>query len=183
MSFELGPKDLFDLPAHFGSEEKLPVDLSQYSIEILAEINHAPRLTDDGPLGQVDLERLQRGMHGLKQRAKNINELTDNALFYVKSRPLTLDDQAAGLLDAPARAMVAELASLLEACGEWSAEPLEEIVRTYAEKSEIKLGKVAQPLRAALTGSKTSPPIFEVMAVLGREESLGRISDVTKNST
>ncbi|MBT4769811.1 MAG: glutamate--tRNA ligase [Rhodospirillaceae bacterium] len=135
------------------------------------------------PVNEIKDTLLKVAMEGLKQRAKNINELTDNALFYVKSRPLTLDDQAAGLLDAPARAMVAELASLLEACGEWSAEPLEEIVRTYAEKSEIKLGKVAQPLRAALTGSKTSPPIFEVMAVLGREESLGRISDVTKNST
>jgi len=136
-----------------------------------------------GPLGDGPKRCLTRAMNGLKQRAKNVNELTDNALFYVKSRPLDLDDQAARLLDASSRALLAELVPQLEACNEWSAEPLEEIVRVYAEKIETKLGKVAQPLRAALTGSKTSPPIFEVMAVLGREESLGRISDVTNGGT
>jgi glutamyl/glutaminyl-tRNA synthetase len=86
-------------------------------------------------------------------------------------------EKAAKLLDAAGRASLAELLSQLEAAPAWQAPALEALVRTYAERMGAKLGKVAQPLRVALTGSTVSPPVFDVMAVLGREEALARIRD------
>ncbi|MBT6138068.1 MAG: glutamate--tRNA ligase, partial [Rhodospirillaceae bacterium] len=138
----------------------------------------APRLTDDGPLGQVDLERLQRGMHGLKQRAKTLLELSDNSQFYIASSPLTMTDKAAGLLDADARLLMAELATVFETVDDWSEASVESAVRDLAEAKELKLGKLAQPLRAAVTGSTSSPGIFEVLDVLGRRETLDRINAI-----
>jgi glutamyl-tRNA synthetase len=88
-----------------------------------------------------------------------------------------LDDKAAKALDAEGRASNAAIASLLSSSTNWDAKSLEDIVRDYAEKNGLKLGKVAQPLRAALTGRAVSPPVFDVMAVLGREEALARIRD------
>lgn len=90
-----------------------------------------------------------------------------------------MNEKAAGLLDDDARALLGALKGALEAVGEWREEPLEEAVRAFAEHQGLKLGKVAQPLRAALTGTTTSPGIFDVLIVLGREESLARIADVS----
>jgi glutamyl-tRNA synthetase len=129
---------------------------------------------------QVDAEgrrRLVEGMAGLKARAKTLVELADSAAFYVKKRPLALDDKAQKLLAGPGRERLAALIPALEAVSNWTAAALEAAVRAAAESSSIKLGDLAQPLRAALTGGATSPPIFEVMAVLGREEALGRLAD------
>ena len=92
-------------------------------------------------------------------------------------RPLPLDDKAAKLLDEAGRATLAALLPALEAVESWSSEGLEVCVRAFAESTDRKLGKVAQPLRAALTGRSTSPGIFDVLEVLGREESLARIAD------
>ena len=89
----------------------------------------------------------------------------------------TIDEKAAKLLDAAGHTSLAELLSQLEAAPDWQTSALEGLVRTYAERTGAKLGKVAQPLRAALTGSSVSPPVFDVMAVLGREEALARIRD------
>jgi glutamyl-tRNA synthetase len=120
--------------------------------------------------------RLMAGMPGLKPRAKTLVELADNARFYVERRPIPIDGKAVALLTPEARALVANLASTLDQ-GPWEAARLEETVRAMAEKAGLKLGAIAQPLRAALCGGTASPPIFEVMAVLGREETLDRLAD------
>jgi glutamyl-tRNA synthetase len=118
-------------------------------------------------------------MPGLKERAKTLVELVNGADFLFADRPLPLDEKAQKLLDAEGRQRLADMLPKLEAAGHWKASELEEIVRTYAEASGAKLGKVAQPLRAALTGKAVSPPVFDVMAVLGRDEAIARIRDQT----
>jgi glutamyl-tRNA synthetase len=121
--------------------------------------------------------QLLAAIPSLKERAKTLIELLDGAGYIFAERPLAMDDKAAKLLDAEARGHLKALLPKLEASDHWLAAPLEEIVRTYAEATGAKLGKVAQPLRAALTGKTVSPPVFDVMAVLGRAESLARIRD------
>jgi glutamyl-tRNA synthetase len=123
-------------------------------------------------------EKLVAAMPGLKERAKTLVDLIDAAAFLYADRPLPLDDKARALLTAEARAVLAQARPHLAAVEPWEAAPLEAAVRAFAEAAGLKLGAVAQPLRAALTGRTTSPGIFEVMAVLGREESLARIADV-----
>jgi glutamyl-tRNA synthetase len=122
-------------------------------------------------------EQLQAAMPELKERAKTLLELIDGARFIWAARPLALDERAATLLTADARAMLGEVIPELEAVEPWSAEATEQAVRAYAERKGAKLGAVAQPLRAALTGRTTSPGIFNVLAVLGRQESLARLRD------
>ncbi len=121
--------------------------------------------------------KLLIAMPGLKERAKTLVELVHGAEFLFADRPLALDEKAQKLLDAEGRHRLVDLLPKLEAAARWSAAELEEIVRTYAEAAGAKLGKVAQPLRAALTGKTVSPPVFDVMAVLGRDEALARIRD------
>ncbi|MCP1199338.1 glutamate--tRNA ligase [Notoacmeibacter sp. MSK16QG-6] len=121
--------------------------------------------------------QLRAAMPGLKERAKTLVELVNAAEFIVAERPLPLDEKASQLLNEDARGLLADLQPKLQAVSEWSQEPLEQAVRDFAEQKELKLGKVAQPLRAALTGRAVSPGVFDVMLVLGREETLGRLSD------
>jgi glutamyl-tRNA synthetase len=116
-------------------------------------------------------------MPGLKERAKTLRELWTGAAFLFVERPIALDEKAQAVLDAPARQMLATLLPKLEATAAWQAASLEEAVRSFAEATGAKLGKIAQPLRAALTGKAVSPPVFDVMGVLGREEALARIRD------
>jgi glutamyl-tRNA synthetase len=130
-------------------------------------------------IGAEGWEQLQRAMPGLKERAKTLVELLDNAAFLFAKRPLELDEQAAKLLDPQGRDMIAQLLPRLEAVEPWTQKELEGSVRSFAEETGRKLGKVAQPLRAALTGKSTSPGIFDVLDVLGREESLARLRDQT----
>jgi glutamyl-tRNA synthetase len=122
-------------------------------------------------------EKLVAAMAGLKERAKTLIELIDGARFIVTGRPLALDDKASALLTAEARALLGELSADLAALEPWTAQATEQTVRAFAERKGVKLGSVAQPIRAALTGRTTSPPIFDVLAVLGKAESLGRLSD------
>jgi glutamyl-tRNA synthetase len=121
--------------------------------------------------------RVAAGMDGLKARAKNLVELTENTVFYVVERPLEMNDKAAKILGTEARVRLAGLHRDLSALSAWTEADIEAAVRAFAEAAGCKLGDAAQPLRAALSGSNTSPGIFEVMAVLGREESLARIAD------
>jgi glutamyl-tRNA synthetase len=121
--------------------------------------------------------QLLKAMPGLKERAKTLRELADGASYLFAERPLQLDEKAAKLLDANAVAMVKTLADKLGAVANWTAAELEAVVRAFAEESQVKLGKVAQPLRAALTGRAVSPPVFDVMEVLGRDETLARLAD------
>ena len=122
--------------------------------------------------------QLLAAMPGLKERAKTLIELVDGAAFLFAERPLQLDDKAAGLLGGDARAILRGANAALSAvAGEWTAASAEAAVRDFAQAGGHKLGAVAQPLRAALTGRSTSPGVFDVLAVLGREESLARIGD------
>ena len=129
------------------------------------------------PLEPLDRERLHRSMPALKERAKTLVDLADAALYLVIRRPLAPDAAAAKLLDADGRALLGELGSRLAGVAPWTAAGTEAAVRAIADERKVKLGKVAQPLRAAVTGRGVSPPIFEVLEVLGRDESLGRIED------
>ncbi len=122
-------------------------------------------------------EQILAAMPSLKERAKTLVDLIDSAYFLFADRPISLDDKAAALLNEPARALLQDIARELEAVEPWSGEATEHAVRNFAERRGLKLGAVAQPLRAALTGRTTSPGIFEVLAVLGKTESLGRIAD------
>jgi glutamyl-tRNA synthetase len=121
--------------------------------------------------------KLIAAMPGLKERAKTLIELIESARYLYADRPLPLDDKAAALLTADARALMGKLADELSRVAPWSAATAEAAVRAFAEREGAKLGAVAQPLRAALTGRTTSPGIFDVLAVLGREESLARLAD------
>ncbi|MGC2414304.1 MAG: glutamate--tRNA ligase [Stellaceae bacterium] len=127
-------------------------------------------------LSAIERARLLKAMPGLKPRAKTIVELMGRAYFYVMARPIEISADAAKALTAEARETLGALGGNL-ANVEWRSASLEAALREFAERNGVKLGAVAQPLRAALTGSLASPGIFEVMEVLGREESLGRIAD------
>jgi glutamyl-tRNA synthetase len=138
-----------------------------------------PRLEErlGAALPQSARARLLAGMDGLKARAKTLVELAENAIFYVVERPLSLTAKAEKILTAEARGRLARLHDKLRALPKWDEAGVEAAVREFAEAEGCKLGDVAQPLRAALSGSNVSPGIFEVTAVLGREESLARIAD------
>jgi glutamyl-tRNA synthetase len=121
--------------------------------------------------------QMRRALAGLKERAKTLIELTDGAKFLFVKRPLALEPKAAEILARSGRIYLKAVLPRLEALEEWSAESTEKAVRDYANEQGEKLGVVAQPLRAAVTGRSTSPPIFDVLDVLGREEALARIAD------
>ena len=139
----------------------------------------APRAAKliDRPLTDAETALLGQAMASLKPRAKNLDEIAEGALFLFHTRPLDLDEKAIALLDADARTLLSKAQDALSAVQSWSAQPLDEAVRRVAEDAGIGLGKVAQPLRAALTGRATSPGIFDVLVLLGREESLARLAD------
>ena len=133
-------------------------------------------------IDETGRERLTAGMDGLKQRAKTLVELADNALFYVRRPVFPLDiPKAAKLLTGEGPALVREVAACVAASADWSAKSLEHAVKELAEEKGLGLGKLAQPVRAALSGSNVSPGIFEVMEVLGREETEIRFSVVPDN--
>ena len=120
--------------------------------------------------------QLLKAMPGLKERAKTLVQLSDSADYLFDQRPLKLEPKAAELI-AKGRAHLAALHPRLAALTEWTAAATEAAVRAQAEESGAKLGDLAQPLRAALTGKTTSPGIFDVLETLGRDESLARIAD------
>jgi glutamyl-tRNA synthetase len=133
-----------------------------------------PKLNAD----EAGKARLLRGMGGLKQRAKNLNELAENAAFYVATRPLPLDAKAKEILDKGGREIIRALLPGFEAQSDFTQAALEQVCREYAESSSQKLGNIAQPLRAALTGKTVSPGVFEVMEILGKAETIGRLKDL-----
>ncbi|MGD9923282.1 MAG: glutamate--tRNA ligase [Pseudorhodoplanes sp.] len=149
---------------------------------LLAELERALPFIAGGAelaakLDDVLREKLLKAMPGLKERAKTLVELLENSRFIWADRPLPMEDKARALLTAEARALLRGLLPNFEAIPDWSAETAEAAVRTYAECENVKLGSVAQPLRAALTGRITSPGIFDVLAVLGKADSLARIRE------
>jgi glutamyl-tRNA synthetase len=113
----------------------------------------------------------------LKERAETLNDLITGAAFITAERPLVIDAAAAVLLDHDARKLLAALLPVLATISDWSVAATEAAVKAFAAERDLKLGKAAQPLRAALTGRTASPGIFEVLVILGRTESLARIAD------
>ena len=164
----LDQKKLENLNGHY---------LRESSNERLAALA-APRI--ESAIGRAltaeEAEVLLRSMESLKPRAKNLNELADNARFLFRVRPVHLDEAAERLLEGSAAALLGRVHGALAALGEWTAETTEAAVREVADEAGVGLGKVAQPLRAALTGQATSPGIFDVLVLLGRDESLARIA-------
>ncbi|MET4800615.1 glutamate--tRNA ligase [Bradyrhizobium sp. LB11.1] len=132
-------------------------------------------------LSDTTRAQLLKAMPALKERAKTLIELIDSAYFIFADRPLQLDPKAAALLTPENRKLIGQLHSALENVETWSGATTEAALRAFAEENSLKLGAVAQPLRAALTGRTTSPGIFEVLDVLGRQESLGRLKDQSKD--
>jgi len=159
---------------------------SRFDLAKLQNLNgHYLREADDARLaglvapriaGTVDLALLERAMPVLKVRARDLNELASGAAFLFRQRPLPLDEKAAALLTAEARALLAGIQARLESQTVWTTDDLEATLKAMAEDLGLGLGKLAQPLRAALTGQTTSPGIFDVLVLLGRDESLARIA-------
>jgi glutamyl-tRNA synthetase len=153
-------------------------DLYQALIDALPYLPGGPEIA--AKLDEAKRAQLRAAIPGLKERAKTLVELLDGAGFLFARRPLAMDEKAADILAHGGRAHLAALLPKMNAVLDWSVAELEAVVRAYAEATGAKLGSVAQPLRAALTGRSTSPGIFDVLTVLGREESLGRIADQAK---
>jgi glutamyl-tRNA synthetase len=161
---------------------------SRFDFKKLENLNgHYMREADDGRLADLIAPKLEldgaqkallvRAMPELKARAHTLNELADGARFLFASRPVELDQGAAALLTPDARTLLRSTHGTLSDLADWDAASVEAAIRDVAERSGVKLGKLAQPLRAALTGRTTSPGIFDVLALLGRDESLARIAD------
>ena len=131
-------------------------------------------------LKEEDRNRLLSAMDSLKPRVKTLIELADNSMFYVAQRPITIGAKAALSLEGVGRKHLSELIGILDGVAQWDSKSIETLVRIYTDSHSVKLGAVAQPLRAALTGSAVSPGIFEVMESLGREETLARLRDIER---
>lgn len=143
--------------------------------DVLHFIPQGPAL--QAKLNDTTRAQLLQAMPGLKERAKTLIELIDSANYIFADRPLPMDAKASALLTPQTRALIGELRRHLADVTEWNGATTEAAMRDYAEKNNLKLGAVAQPLRVALTGKTTSPGIFDVLAVLGREISLARLQD------
>ena len=132
--------------------------------------------------GTGDVALLEQAMEVLKPRAKDMHELAEGARFLFAKRPLEMTEKASKLLDEEGRARLSQISKALHAENNWTIDALEATTKALAERLELGLGKLAQPMRAALTGTTTSPGIFDVLVLLGREESLARIdAQVTSN--
>ena len=169
---------------------------SRFDMERLSSLNgHYIRETEDDRLISLikpflneilgyapddkTMARLKRLLANLKPRSNNLLELVDNALFLFSNRPIYLDDKAAKLITPETRLFLAALAAELENLPDWRPDSLDTLIRGFGETLGMKMGKIAQPLRAVLTGKTVSPGIFDVMTALGREETLSRLRDVT----
>src|SRR5438309_1760122 len=162
---------------------------SRFDFKKLENLNgHYIREADDQRLADLVAPRLAisaagekalllRAMPELKARAHTLLELAEGARFLFTKRPIEVDETATALLTSEAREMLHRTHEQLAAIAEWDAASVEAAIREVAEGTGVKLGKLAQPLRAALTGRTTSPGIFDVLVLLGRDESLARIAD------
>ncbi len=150
--------------------EKAPEALLPDLLKTIARLNGKE-------VNAAERARLEIALPGLKERATNLVELAKNAGFLFAQRPLTIDSGAEKLLTAEARGRLKGLAAAFEVMKEWTPATIEASIRQFADANGIKLGQAAQPLRAALTGSTTSPGIFDVLLALGQKESVARIQD------
>jgi glutamyl-tRNA synthetase len=158
---------------------------SRFDLKKLQNLNgHYIRAADDARLarlvaGRIDLPTdealLTQAMPVLKTRARDLDELAEGAAFLFKTRPLAMTEKAQSLLNDDARAILHQVSTRLRAENDWTIEALEATTKSLAEELSLGLGKLAQPMRAALTGTTTSPGIFDVLVLLGREEALARL--------
>jgi glutamyl-tRNA synthetase len=165
---------LADVNAHYIRQATTDELLSRIK-DFLPEAEGGPELL--ARIQAVGWERFGAALPSLQTRAKTLKDLVDGAGYLLARRPLSLDDKAAKLFDAGAKADLNRVLEQLEKVTDWQAPVLESVVRDFAESAGLKLGKIAQPLRVALTGTTVSPPVFDVMAVLGRDEALARLRD------
>jgi glutamyl-tRNA synthetase len=143
--------------------------------DMLGDVPHGSEIRTK--LNDATRAQLRQAMPGLKERAKTLRELVDNAAFIFADRPLAPDAKAAALLTSETRQLTGRLYETLSAVSPWNAATTEAAVRAFADAAGVKLGALAQPLRIALTGRTTSPGIFDVLAVLGKDECLARLQD------
>lgn len=158
---------------------------SRFDLKKLENLNgHYLREADDTRLAglvaarigeNADEALLTRAMPVLKVRAKNLGEIVEGAAFLFAKRPLALTEKAAQLLDGDARMVLRLISDRLHAENDWTSAALEATTKSLAEEQGLGLGKLAQPMRAALTGTTTSPGIFDVLVLLGRDEALARL--------
>ncbi len=146
---------------------------------LLHELQAFRAATGQTPLAADQVTALGRAMPCLKSRAKTFIDLTEKARFVLEARPLAPDARAAKVLDAPTRALLAELTQKLHDAN-WTHEALEADIAAFAASHDLKPGKVAGPLRAALSGSGASPGVFDMMTVIGREETIARLKDLAE---
>jgi glutamyl-tRNA synthetase len=176
----------FDLPAVGRSPSRFDmVKLTNLNAHYLRETPDSellplvlPRIAAKigGKIEPIGLQRIERGMNGVKQRSRTLIELADNLVFFARDgAPQIADDKARGLLTPQAKGLLAKLAEALAGENDWSEKAMEDAIRRFAEAQGVKLGQVAQPLRVALTGSTASPGIFEVLSVLGPAETRQRL--------
>lgn len=138
-----------------------------------------PQLSEllSGEPDPVGLKRLELLLPSLKQRAKDLVEMAESAKFLFRQRPLKLDNKAAKLINSDSQAIISKLIDELESLATWEIEALEAQIRSFSDNQSLKMSKIAQPLRAMLTGSTISPGIFDVLFSLGQEETLARLRD------
>ncbi|MGB7270212.1 MAG: glutamate--tRNA ligase [Albidovulum sp.] len=146
---------------------------------LLHEYEEFLAATGRSPLTPAQKSVMERGLYCLKDRVKTFLELTDKARFILTSRPIDVDASAAKFLDPVSRGMLSELTPQLQNAS-WERDELEGVAARLAAAHGIGLGKIAGPLRAALVGRTVSPSVFDMMLVLGREETLARLNDVAE---
>ena len=128
---------------------------------------------------KANKETVIAALPALKTRAKTIVELVKSAEFIYPSRPLQFEDKAKAAIEGESLEILRELQPALEGINDWSHDGIDQALRAFAEQKELKFGKVAQPLRAAVTAKNASPGCFDVLLLLGKEESLSRLSETT----
>ena len=158
---------------------------SRFDIKKLENLNgHYLREADDARLAALvaarigdhaDIALLTQAMPVLKVRAKNLGEVAEGAGFLFATRPLEMTDKAGALLEGDGRTILRAICNALTAQNDWTSAALEATTKALAEDLGLGLGKLAQPMRAALTGTTTSPGIFDVLVLLGRDEALARL--------
>lgn len=121
---------------------------------------------------------LLKAMPALKDRAKTLINLAQGAAFIFEAHPIPMEEKASKLLDEDGLAVIKGILPSFEKLKDWSPESVEQCIRDYTEANDTKLGKVAQPIRAAVTGKATSPGAFDVLQILGRDVSIARMKDV-----
>ena len=145
---------------------------------LIAAIDSYLEARDEASLSASQREGLRAAMPYLKERAKTLGDLLDKGYFVLGARPFTPDEKAAKALDPVSCSILSELTPHLQTAS-WDRAALEKTVSEFAEARDLKLGKIAQPLRAALSGRNVSPSVFDMMLVIGREETIGRVTDAT----